>query len=43
MKYSSGNAWDEMKQGFSRAYTDLRESWAKAEQEFDQERPAPAP
>jgi hypothetical protein len=43
MKYSSSNAWDEMKQGFSNAYSALRESWIEAEQEFEKEQPPQSP
>jgi hypothetical protein len=43
MKYSSSNAWEQMKQGFSNAYSDLHESWAKAKEEFDQEQQAETP
>ena len=32
-----------MKQGFSEAYTDLRESWVKAEQEFETDRQPETP
>jgi hypothetical protein len=43
LKYSSSNAWDRMKEGFSDAYTALRESWVEAEQEFDKEQPDTSP
>ncbi|EMS80371.1 sll1863 family stress response protein [Desulfotignum phosphitoxidans] len=35
LKASSTSAWEEMKQGFSDAYEDLSDAWAKSENEFD--------
>jgi hypothetical protein len=35
LKASSTSAWEEMKQGFSQAYQDLSEAWAKSVNEFD--------
>ena len=43
MKYSSSNAWDRMKQGFSNAYSSLHDSWVKAEQEFDKDQQPTSP
>ncbi|EGV30820.1 hypothetical protein ThidrDRAFT_2452 [Thiorhodococcus drewsii AZ1] len=37
MKTSSDSAWDEMKDGFSKAYQALAESWDNAVQAFDSE------
>lgn len=34
MKASSASAWEEMKSGFSNAYSDLAEAWEKAQGEF---------
>ena len=34
LQESSGAAWEQMKRGFSKAYTDLHQAWEKAEQEF---------
>jgi hypothetical protein len=35
LKASSTSAWEEMKQGFSEAYEDLSDAWAKSVNEFD--------
>ena len=35
LKASSTSAWEEMKQGFSQAYQDLSDAWAKSVNEFD--------
>jgi hypothetical protein len=35
LKASSTSAWEEMKQGFSDAYEDLSDAWAKSVNEFD--------
>jgi hypothetical protein len=35
LKTSSTSAWEEMKQGFSEAYQDLSDAWAKSVNEFD--------
>ena len=37
MKASSAGAWEEMKSGFSNAYSDLAEAWEKAAGEFGAE------
>ncbi|MBV1915981.1 MAG: hypothetical protein KUG72_11395 [Pseudomonadales bacterium] len=37
LKSDSGNAWDDIKQGFSDAYSRLHEAWEKAEKEFESE------
>lgn len=34
MKNSSGDAWEDMKKGFSDAYQSLDEAWEKAEKEY---------
>lgn len=34
LKNSSGDAWEQMKKGFSEAYASLHEAWNKAEKEF---------
>ncbi|QBQ54356.1 hypothetical protein [Nitrosococcus wardiae] len=39
LKQSSAEAWEEMKKGFSKAYTTLLESWEEAEQELDRAPP----
>lgn len=41
MKASSAGAWEEMKTGFSNAYSDLAEAWEKAEGEFGAARDEP--
>lgn len=35
LKHSSANAWEDMKKGFTNAYTVLADAWEKAEKEFD--------
>ena len=37
LKHSSDGAWEQMKKGFSDAYTDLGEAWQKARKEFERE------
>jgi hypothetical protein len=34
LKYSSGNAWEEIKQGFSNSYTELEKALEKAREKF---------
>lgn len=34
MKTSTGNAWEHMKKGFSKAYMTLNDAWEKSEKEF---------
>lgn len=34
LKHSSANAWEEIKKGFSKSYTDLEDSIAKAREKF---------
>lgn len=34
LKHGSGNAWDEIKQGFSDAYSELQAAWKKADREL---------
>jgi len=38
MKTSSAGAWEEMKTGFSDAYSELAKAWEKAEAEFSSEK-----
>ena len=35
LKHSSGKAWGRVKEGFSAAYSSLREAWSAASKEFD--------
>ena len=35
LKGSSSGAWNEIKQGFSRAYSDINKAWERALKEFD--------
>jgi hypothetical protein len=34
LKHSSAGAWEEIKQGFAKSYTDLETSLAKAREKF---------
>lgn len=34
LRHGSSNAWDEIKQGFSDAYSELQTAWEKADREF---------
>jgi hypothetical protein len=43
MKTSSQGAWEEMKTGFSNAYSDLEKAWEKAEVEFTPEKDQKTP
>jgi len=38
LKHSSADAWEDMKKGFSDAYTSFADAWKKAEKEFDSEK-----
>ena len=35
LKGSSGSAWNEIKQGFSKAYSDINKAWERALEEFE--------
>jgi DNA anti-recombination protein RmuC len=43
MQSSSGEAWDEMKHGFTAAYRDLHAAWKRSEAAFDSEPEAAEP